>query len=39
MPGHGRPFTDVAGALARPHRLDYLSADPVRNARTRSKCC
>lgn len=34
IPGHGRPFTDVAGALARAHaRLDALSADPARNAR------
>ena len=33
IPGHGRAFTDVAGALARAHsRLDYLAADPVRNA-------
>lgn len=33
IPGHGAPFTDVAGALARARsRLDYLSADPVRNA-------
>jgi glyoxylase-like metal-dependent hydrolase (beta-lactamase superfamily II) len=33
IPGHGAPFTDVAGALARANsRLDYLAADPVRNA-------
>jgi glyoxylase-like metal-dependent hydrolase (beta-lactamase superfamily II) len=33
IPGHGKPFTDVAGALARARsRLDYLAADPVRNA-------
>jgi len=33
IPGHGAPFADVAGALARAHgRLDYLSADPRRNA-------
>jgi glyoxylase-like metal-dependent hydrolase (beta-lactamase superfamily II) len=33
IPGHGRPFLDVQGALARANaRLDYLSADPVRNA-------
>jgi len=33
IPGHGRPFTDVAGALASAFsRLAYLSADPVRNA-------
>jgi glyoxylase-like metal-dependent hydrolase (beta-lactamase superfamily II) len=34
IPGHGRPFTDVAAALARAQaRLDALSADPARNAR------
>jgi glyoxylase-like metal-dependent hydrolase (beta-lactamase superfamily II) len=34
IPGHGRMFTDVGGALARAHaRLDYLSVDPERNAR------
>lgn len=34
IPGHGRMFTDVAGALGRAHRrLDHLSADPARNAR------
>src|SRR5471030_897394 len=33
IPGHGAPFADVAGALARARgRLDYLSADPLRNA-------
>lgn len=33
IPGHGTPFTDVAGALARARsRLAYLSADPQRNA-------
>ncbi|MDB5960103.1 MAG: fold metallo-hydrolase [Massilia sp.] len=33
IPGHGAPFTDVAGALARARsRLDYLRADPRRNA-------
>jgi glyoxylase-like metal-dependent hydrolase (beta-lactamase superfamily II) len=33
IPGHGSPFTDVEAALQRAHkRLDYLSADPVRNA-------
>ena len=33
IPGHGAVFGDVAGALARARsRLDYLSADPVRNA-------
>jgi glyoxylase-like metal-dependent hydrolase (beta-lactamase superfamily II) len=33
IPGHGAPFTDVEAALRRAYsRLDYLSADPVRNA-------
>ena len=33
IPGHGAPFTDVAGALVRARsRLAYLSADPQRNA-------
>lgn len=33
IPGHGAPFADVGGALERAfHRLDYLAADPVRNA-------
>jgi glyoxylase-like metal-dependent hydrolase (beta-lactamase superfamily II) len=33
IPGHGAMFTDVPGALARAcSRLDYLSADPKRNA-------
>lgn len=33
IPGHGAPFTDVDAALQRANsRLDYLSADPVRNA-------
>jgi glyoxylase-like metal-dependent hydrolase (beta-lactamase superfamily II) len=33
IPGHGAPFTDVKPALARAaSRLDYLQADPVRNA-------
>ncbi|MET0541232.1 MAG: MBL fold metallo-hydrolase [Variovorax sp.] len=33
IPGHGAPFTDVAGALDRAfRRLDYLAADPARNA-------
>ena len=33
VPGHGRVFDDVPGALARAYsRLDYLSADPRRNA-------
>lgn len=34
IPGHGAPFVDVAGALARAHaRLDALSSDPARNAK------
>ncbi len=34
IPGHGRPFTDVKGALERAHgRLDYFMADATRNAR------
>lgn len=33
IPGHGAPFADVAGALQRAfRRLDYLAADPARNA-------
>jgi glyoxylase-like metal-dependent hydrolase (beta-lactamase superfamily II) len=33
IPGHGAPFTDAKAALARAaSRLDYLSADPKRNA-------
>ena len=33
VPGHGAVFGDVAGALMRARgRLDYLSANPVRNA-------
>jgi glyoxylase-like metal-dependent hydrolase (beta-lactamase superfamily II) len=33
IPGHGAAFADCAGALARAFaRLDYLSADPRRNA-------
>jgi glyoxylase-like metal-dependent hydrolase (beta-lactamase superfamily II) len=33
IPGHGAPFADVAGALDRAtQRLDYLAADPARNA-------
>jgi glyoxylase-like metal-dependent hydrolase (beta-lactamase superfamily II) len=38
IPGHGAPFTDVSGALGRARtRLDYLSADPVRNAQNAIK--
>jgi glyoxylase-like metal-dependent hydrolase (beta-lactamase superfamily II) len=33
IPGHGRPFSDVPKALASAYsRIDYLTADPVRNA-------
>jgi glyoxylase-like metal-dependent hydrolase (beta-lactamase superfamily II) len=33
IPGHGAPFTDVGAALARAgSRLDFLAADPRRNA-------
>jgi glyoxylase-like metal-dependent hydrolase (beta-lactamase superfamily II) len=33
LPGHGAAFTDVRGALERAFaRLDYLAADPLRNA-------
>jgi glyoxylase-like metal-dependent hydrolase (beta-lactamase superfamily II) len=33
IPGHGAPFADIAGALERAfRRLDYLAADPMRNA-------
>ena len=38
IPGHGKPFDDVAGALARARsRLDYLEADPLRNAQNALK--
>ncbi|MDE2428803.1 MAG: MBL fold metallo-hydrolase [Burkholderiales bacterium] len=38
IPGHGAPFSDVQGALARAQsRLDYLSTDPKRNARNALK--
>ena len=38
IPGHGAPFTDVAGALARARgRLDYFTADPQRNALNAAK--
>jgi glyoxylase-like metal-dependent hydrolase (beta-lactamase superfamily II) len=33
IPGHGAPFTDIAGALRRAFsRIDYLCAEPARNA-------
>ncbi len=38
IPGHGAPFGDCDAALARAFsRLDYLSADPVRNAQNAVK--
>jgi glyoxylase-like metal-dependent hydrolase (beta-lactamase superfamily II) len=34
LPGHGGTFTDFKAALTRAQdRIDYLSADPIRNAR------
>lgn len=38
IPGHGAPFADVQGALVRARsRIDYLSADPIRNAQNAVK--
>ena len=38
IPGHGRPFTDINGALQRAFsRLDYLSSEPARNAQNAVK--
>jgi glyoxylase-like metal-dependent hydrolase (beta-lactamase superfamily II) len=38
IPGHGAPFTDVDKALATAFsRIDYLAADPQRNARNAVK--
>ena len=38
IPGHGRPFTDAGAALRRAFsRLDYLEADPLRNAQNAVK--
>mgnify|MGYP006268941435 CR=1 FL=1 len=38
IPGHGKPFADVATALATARsRLDYLASDPDRNARHGAK--
>ncbi|WP_250525285.1 MBL fold metallo-hydrolase [Caballeronia sp. GAWG2-1] len=38
VPGHGAPFTDVARALdVAASRLDYLRADPARNAKNALK--
>jgi glyoxylase-like metal-dependent hydrolase (beta-lactamase superfamily II) len=38
IPGHGSPFTDVAGALARARRrLETMRGDPARHARHAAK--
>jgi glyoxylase-like metal-dependent hydrolase (beta-lactamase superfamily II) len=38
IPGHGAPFTDVAESLQRARsRLDFFSADPLRNAQNAVK--
>ena len=38
IPGHGKPFTDAAKSIATARsRLDYLAADPERNARHGAK--
>ncbi len=38
IPGHGKPFADIDGALAASRaRLAYLQADPARNARNALK--
>lgn len=38
IPGHGAPFADVGAALGRAYsRLDYLAADPQRNAQNAIK--
>lgn len=38
IPGHGKPFVDVAAALATARsRLDYLASNPDRNARHGAK--
>ena len=38
LPGHGAPFDDCAGALARAHRrLDAMQAQPVKHARHAAK--
>jgi glyoxylase-like metal-dependent hydrolase (beta-lactamase superfamily II) len=38
IPGHGAPFTDVAGALGRARgRLAHFAADPARNTRNGAK--
>ena len=38
LPGHGAPFDDCAGALARAHRrLDAMQAQPIKHARHAAK--
>ncbi len=38
IPGHGKPFTDLAGSIAKARsKLDYLASDPDRNARHGAK--
>jgi len=38
IPGHGKPFENIAGAIATARsRLDYLASDPDRNARHGAK--
>jgi glyoxylase-like metal-dependent hydrolase (beta-lactamase superfamily II) len=38
IPGHGKPFTDLAGSITTARsRLDYLASDPDRNARHGAK--
>jgi glyoxylase-like metal-dependent hydrolase (beta-lactamase superfamily II) len=38
IPGHGKPFTDLAGSIATARsKLDYLASDPDRNARHGAK--
>jgi glyoxylase-like metal-dependent hydrolase (beta-lactamase superfamily II) len=40
IPGHGRPFDDVAAALARAdRRIEAFAADPARMARNAIKAC
>ena len=38
IPGHGKPFTDLAGSIATARsKLDYLASNPDRNARHGAK--
>ena len=38
IPGHGKPFTDIASSITTARsRLDYLASDPDRNARHGAK--